>query len=378
VHDEVKVSVIVPVYNAEDYLRQCLDTILAQTFSNIELIIVDDGSTDASLRIAQWYEAKDKRIIVLSQERQNAGVARNRGLEKATGNYLSFLDADDYFAVDMLERMVATAELNKADVVICRTNFFSADNPIPEKQSDTVKHLEPDRVYAPDELIEHMFDYAVGWPWDKLFSKRFILENTLQYQSLSSTNDAFFVLLALVVAQRTVFLDEYLVNHRVNNTTSIEANRYKSWENSFLAIEAIESELQRRNLFSLYEIPFLQWVYDFTLWNFETLHGKEKQEYLLRMQQNWLLRLAKLNTEESTDEIVCDYLEMFGYSQADLLQRQIEYHWAIHYLEKEKEDLLSKNQHLESLLDQLRQSKSYRIGRAITKIPRLLFKRGPQ
>ena len=100
-----KVSVIVPVYNAERYLKQCVESILAQTLKNVEIIFVDDGSTDGSLEILKDYQAKDYRIRVISQENTGGGAARNRGMKEASGEYLCFLDADDYFEPAMLERM---------------------------------------------------------------------------------------------------------------------------------------------------------------------------------------------------------------------------------------------------------------------------------
>ena len=97
-----KVSVILPVYNVSDYLRQCMDSIVGQTLKDIEIICVDDGSTDDSLAILKEYEAKDQRVKVIQQANAGAGAARNKGLEIATGEYLSFLDSDDFFEPDMV------------------------------------------------------------------------------------------------------------------------------------------------------------------------------------------------------------------------------------------------------------------------------------
>ena len=103
---EVKVSVIMPVYNVEKYLRQSLDSVLAQTLSEIEIICVDDGSTDGSYDILEEYAAKDQRITVLKQQNQYAGVARNHGLEKAGGKYVVFWDSDDFFEKNALQLFV--------------------------------------------------------------------------------------------------------------------------------------------------------------------------------------------------------------------------------------------------------------------------------
>ena len=104
------VSVIIPCYNAQDNLAQCIDSILGQTLEQIQIICVDDGSADATLEILQDYQARDPRVLVIRQQNAGAGAARNRGLEQATGEYLSFLDADDFFEPDMLEKAVTAAE----------------------------------------------------------------------------------------------------------------------------------------------------------------------------------------------------------------------------------------------------------------------------
>ena len=115
---EVKVSVIIPVYNVEKYLRECIDSILNQTLHELELICVDDGSTDGSLEILQAYEKKDNRVTVLTQHNQGAGAARNKGLQIAKGEYLSFLDADDFFAPGMLEEAYRKCKSVSADVCV--------------------------------------------------------------------------------------------------------------------------------------------------------------------------------------------------------------------------------------------------------------------
>ena len=112
-----KVSVIIPVYNAEKYLRQCLDSVVNQTLQEIEIICVDDGSTDGSLAILREYEAADSRVKVLTQKNQYAGVARNNGMAAATGEYYAFMDADDYYSENALASMYNIAAEHELDVL---------------------------------------------------------------------------------------------------------------------------------------------------------------------------------------------------------------------------------------------------------------------
>ena len=113
-----KVSVIIPVYNSSEYIRHCLDSLLSQTLEDIEILCVDDGSTDDSLSILEEYSRKDERVRVLTQENAGAGAARNHGLREARGKYLSFLDSDDYFEPDMLEKARKYIIHYKADFVV--------------------------------------------------------------------------------------------------------------------------------------------------------------------------------------------------------------------------------------------------------------------
>ena len=123
----VKVSVVIPVYNVENYLRESLDCVVNQTLRDIEIICVDDGSKDSSLEILQEYAQKDSRVKILTQQNQFAGVARNNGLKIATGEYIIFLDSDDIFDLQMLEKMYYRAVETSADVTVCESRFFVDD-----------------------------------------------------------------------------------------------------------------------------------------------------------------------------------------------------------------------------------------------------------
>ena len=114
----IKISIIVPVYNTEKYLGVCLDSLISQTYKDIEIICVDDGSTDNSLQILNDYAAKDSRIKILTQKNQGPSVARNLGLEKAKGEYITFVDSDDWVSIDMCEKIYSKAIDTNADLVL--------------------------------------------------------------------------------------------------------------------------------------------------------------------------------------------------------------------------------------------------------------------
>ncbi|MBQ7101471.1 MAG: glycosyltransferase family 2 protein [Clostridia bacterium] len=132
------VSVIIPVYNVEEYLHECVDSVLAQTYTNYEIILIDDGSTDSSGKICDEYAEKDKRICVVHQENSGPSKTRNVGLENAGGKYICFVDSDDYIEFDALELLINTAESEKADLVFFDAHSFS-DNGAQTEQGYVVE-----------------------------------------------------------------------------------------------------------------------------------------------------------------------------------------------------------------------------------------------
>ena len=120
-----KISVVVPVYNAEKYIKESLDSIVNQTLKEIEIICVNDGSTDSSLQILKQYATKDNRITILSQPNSRLGATRNAGITVAKGQYITFLDADDFFELNMLEKSYEKARLTNSDIVVWRAKEYN-------------------------------------------------------------------------------------------------------------------------------------------------------------------------------------------------------------------------------------------------------------
>ena len=133
-----KISVIIPVYNSQAYLRECLDSVVNQTMEDIEIICVDDGSTDASARLLRSFQDEDMRLRVLLREHCGAGPARNAGIEAAEGRYIKFLDSDDIFAPQALACLYETAEKYAAELVLCSGRNFRTDRRGMEENSHTV------------------------------------------------------------------------------------------------------------------------------------------------------------------------------------------------------------------------------------------------
>ena len=164
-----KVSVIIPVYNVEEYLERCLDSIIHQTLKDIEIIVVNDGSPDNSQKIIDRYKKKDKRIVTLTKENGGLGSARNEGLKKAQGEYIAYVDSDDWIELDMLEKMYEEASTNNSDIVICGyQNVYSN-----KKEASFISNtIIEDTLYKKNSRIFNTI--AV---WCKLYKREFLKDS---------------------------------------------------------------------------------------------------------------------------------------------------------------------------------------------------------
>lgn len=245
-----KVSVIIPVYNAEPYLRQCLDSVVNQTLREIEIICVDDGSTDNSADILEEYKKKDSRVSVYKQKNLYAGVARNNGLKKATGKYVIFWDSDDFFELDALQKMYERAESVEADIVVCNSIAYDDENKcdIEWDRSLNPLYMPKKEVFSKSDISEYIFLLCVAWSWDKLFNREFILKNNLKYGDSRTEEDVQFVFVALAVAEKITTLEDGLIHYRKYNPNSLENSRDDYWNSTVIMFENFLQELKLRKL----------------------------------------------------------------------------------------------------------------------------------
>ncbi len=284
----IKGSVIIPVYNAEKYLAQTLDSVLSQSLRDIEVICVDDGSSDRSLEILHEYEKKDNRVIVISQENGGAGKARNTGLEVAKGEYLSFLDADDFFDPDMLSKAY-TATAGNMDIVVFRCDQYREDLDKYFRTDWTlrVKDIPPYRPAYFRNFTDNVFKVVVGWAWDKLFRTEFVRENGLQFQEIRSSNDMLFVFTAIVLARKVEIVDEVLAHHRSGDPTSLSNTREKSWDCFYKALTALKDNLIKYGYYRELEQDYINYALHFSLWHLNTITGEKKEVLFDKLKNEW-------------------------------------------------------------------------------------------
>lgn len=251
VGQRIDVSVIIPVHNGEAYLEETLRCVMNQTLRSIEIIVVDDGSTDQTADIVKHLQEEDERIGYIYQEKANAGVARNRGMQMAKGSALMFLDGDDLFDAQMLEKLYGQYTEEHADVVVCDADQYDTQTGeyLPRPQYMRTEYLpEDDGVFSRQELGEHILYFTTSVPWNKMFRASFLQENNLEFQDIERANDQYLAILALLLAGRIAVVKEVLVHYRINQKGNLTTEFSKTPLCAYQAMTATKEALAKRGL----------------------------------------------------------------------------------------------------------------------------------
>ncbi|MBZ4035788.1 glycosyltransferase [Flavobacterium sp. 17A] len=203
-----KVSIVIPVYNAKDYLHDCLKSVLDQTLSDCEFIFINDGSTDNSFEIIELYQKKDNRIKLLNQVNKGISGARNAGIEIATGEYIGFLDNDDFLKKDFLENLYNNAKQHDLDILISKT-ILGRDGKYIIKYSGFDVNTIFNQDFIQDQIIPNLLKvedlFAV---WNKIYKRTFINKNNIRFpESRVIEEDNIFNIQAFNKAERVLFID---------------------------------------------------------------------------------------------------------------------------------------------------------------------------
>ena len=255
-----KVSIIVPIYNMEKYLRRCLNSIVSQTLVQFEIIAVNDGSTDSSLEILTDLAANDIRISVVNIKNSGVSSARNTGIQMARGEYIGFVDPDDWVDKRMYEEMFDTAKKDNADIVMCsyirefENHSKVKDFNLPEKvcySNEDVKIKMMRRMVGPlnEEIRNPEFLDAWGTVWSKLYRADLLKENNLEFTDLKrigTNEDTLFNIQAFYYANTFVFLSQpYYHYWRANSsslTSGYKPNLMNQWFDLYQIIESFLKE----------------------------------------------------------------------------------------------------------------------------------------
>lgn len=216
-----KISVIIPVYNAEKYIAECLDSLVNQTLMDLEIICVNDGSRDNSLRILRQYELKDSRIKVIDQKNQGACVARNAGINIATGKYIAFVDADDYLNLNAYKIAYSEAKNKDLDILCFGWQSFPVESNWDKAKSS------PKQKYFENDSINAWFYCGTGANvniWNKLYKRSFLVEGGVLFKrNLKCAQDYYFNMLLFPKAKKIEFIPDRLYNYRRDVIGSISS-----------------------------------------------------------------------------------------------------------------------------------------------------------
>jgi len=274
--DSPKISVIIPVYNAEDFLQDCVSSLRSQSLKDIELIFVDDGSTDSSLAILRDNSRQDKRIKIICQKNRYAGAARNAGLKVASGEYIAFIDSDDFVNHDLMEKAYQKAIQTSAEIIIYDAcEFDTVSKEYNSCKFPLSRTLFPEKdVFNYLDIKDKIFQANSCIPWNKLFKKELIDRSGVLFQEIKSSNDTVFVYSLLVEAESLAFLDEVLVNYRVNNLKSLQRSKSKSWACIFDAFYALKLRLEYLGVYESVKQSFINKAFRAIVYYMDTVDQK--------------------------------------------------------------------------------------------------------
>ncbi len=311
--DLTKVSVIVPVYNVEKYLRECLDSLVNQTLDDIEIICVNDGSTDSSLDILNEYQQKDKRIKVFSQENQGVSSARNHAMEHITGKYTYFMDSDDVLQTNALEELYGIIEEKQLDFVIFKIINF--DDETKEKQPTTYydmkylkEHVGEDIFSHKDIPIEFVFKIAVT-PASKFYRSEMLTD--IRFPEGVIFEDNVFFIETFLKADKVYFYDKYLSNKRVRKG-SITHTPNESFMDFISVSEMLIDLTKKLGLYGQYKKGLFEKTISNIYLRFSQVSDDIKVEFFQKINEYFLTKKEEYENDEDFQKIDERIKEIFN------------------------------------------------------------------
>lgn len=278
---EIKVSVIMPVYNAGEYLHRAISDVLSQSLKEMELICIDDGSTDGSIRTINYFASHDERVKVLQGPNAGPSVARNKGIECAVGEFVIFLDADDLFDKRLVESLYNVASEHSLDIAVSRYDIYneSKDMYITPADEPCADIFSPGVVTSKNEHPEQILQSVTGYVWNKLFRRSFINDKLLSFDpDLYVFEDVHFVCTALSVAERVERIEDVLIHHRVYSDQSRARLFRKYYSQVPVVYKKIKEFLMTHGMYVPLSKSFIKFSSErcFKIYNLLWADGKEK------------------------------------------------------------------------------------------------------
>ena len=296
-----KVSVIIPYRNVEQYIAKCLSSVVSQTLGDIEIICINDASTDASKGIVQKFAENDKRILMLNTTKESGqSYARNLGLDLASGEYIGFVDADDWVELDMFEKMYNRAKADDTDITMCLSQLYDEkEQRIYSDDYYSLKSLEKlgDNVFAPEDTKEEILDINVVL-WNKIYKKEFFDRHKTRFAEGFIYEDMPFFFDTYLKAQRINILWETLYYYRQNRGLSTMQKSNKKIYDRIDMAELTFNILKQSSFYEEKQYDILRWLIDDIFHRYTLLESQYYEEYYRKMREFFI----RLNLNEDQKE----------------------------------------------------------------------------
>lgn len=270
-----KISVVLPVYNCEKYIDRCIDSIINQTYKNFEIILVNDGSTDNSLNLLKKYKKKDKRIILIDKKNEGVSVARNIAIDRSSGDYITFVDADDYLEKDALETMINLIKKEKVDIL--RTTYYKIKNDSIKFEKIIYNGKIKLTPLNKEKIIESILNQSLHcYLWILLIKRDVIIKNNIFFEKELYVHQDIDYYLSLIINSKTIYFSDKLTYYYVYNESgskNLENARRNIISNINLSYILVEK--LGYNYYNLINILSLNLIFMY----FSPLYKNNKEEF---------------------------------------------------------------------------------------------------
>lgn len=227
----IKISVIIPVYNASPFLDMFVNSLINQTIKDVEFIFINDGSLDNSFEIIEEYSKKDNRIKLYNQKNNGVSSARNKGISVSKGEYLAFLDPDDYIEFDMLEKMYNLARKYDYDVVICNYIEHNLNENIEKKKDIFSLNKRKENNIIKEVRKELITTQSYGYVWNRIYKKSILKDNNINFcENISMREDLMFSLKIFRYAKSVGYMDNYFYHYFIRKNSAISKIHYNLYD----------------------------------------------------------------------------------------------------------------------------------------------------
>ena len=294
--DSPYISIIIPIYNTAKYLDQCINSVLSQTLKNIEIICIDDGSSDNSLEKIYHYKNIDNRIHIFKQKNKHVGVARNNGLSHASGEYVYFLDSNDFIMPTCLEKIYIKAKGTNADIVLFNGTSYVEDTKTYVKHCFLNIENITKNIFNVYDYPDDIFNCTNPSCTTKLYKRTFLKEACILFSNYITSEDIYFASITQVMAKYITFIDEDLFIHRINSSISVK-NKIDTNDVIYALID-IYKKLNNLNIYNIVEKSYISRSINTILYIIHIIDIKQKNNFIEKLYKLLFSRINIINLDK--------------------------------------------------------------------------------